>query len=236
MIVAPIKTRLFKKDEDIVAFIRAHIKKLKEGSVVIVTSKIIALAEGRVVHSAGQKEKERLIKSESETALKTKWVWLTVKDGMVMPNAGVDESNADDAIILLPEDCFVAAEKIRKALKKAYGVKKLAVIVTDSRTFPMRSGVTGIALGYAGIKGVRDYRGKKDLFGRVFKFSQTNVADGLASAAVTVMGEGAERQPLAVIEGAPVEFTEKTNRKELLIPLKDDMYLPFLSKLVNKKK
>lgn len=95
----------------------------------------------------------------------------------------------------------------------------------------MRAGVTGIALGYAGFRGVRDYRGKKDLFGRKLKVTMTDVADSLATAATLVMGEGAERQPLAIIEDAPVEFVDGFDRltarkKEVQIAAKDDMYAP----------
>ena len=40
------------------------------------------------------------------------------------------------------------------------------------------------------------------------------------------MGEGGERQPLAIIEDVPVEFVAKINRKEVQISAKDDMYAP----------
>jgi coenzyme F420-0:L-glutamate ligase/coenzyme F420-1:gamma-L-glutamate ligase len=91
--------------------------------------------------------------------------------------------------------------------------------------------VTGVALGYAGMKGLKDYRKKKDLFGRGFKFEQVSVADSLAAAAVITMGEGDECIPLAVIEGAPVDFAERVNPKELRIDLEDDIYLPFFGKI-----
>ncbi len=91
---------------------------------------------------------------------------------------------------------------------------------------PLRAGVVDIALGDAGFKGLRDYRGTKDVFGRKLKFTQTDIADSLATAAVLTMGEGKEQRPLCIIEGAPVEFCEKVNRNELKIALKDDMYRP----------
>ena len=88
----------------------------------------------------------------------------------------------------------------------------------------MRAGVTGLALGYAGFRGAKDYRGKKDIFGRTLKVTMTDVADSLATSATLVMGEGAERQPLCIIEDAPVEFVGRVDRREVLIPAKDDMY------------
>lgn len=231
MLVQAIQTRLFRESEDLVAFIVEHLPSLRNGSVVVVTSKIVALAEGRTVVPDGEDAKDRVIQSESDKAVKTKYVWLTVKDGMVMASAGIDESNADGKMILLPKDSFDSAGMIRTALKKHYGIADLGVIVTDSHTQPLRAGVTGVALGYAGIKGIKDYRGSKDIFGREFRFSQVNVADSLAAAAVFTMGEGDEKKPLAVITDASVEYADTIDRNEVRIPLEDDMYLPFFGDL-----
>jgi coenzyme F420-0:L-glutamate ligase len=225
MNVRAIRTRVFQEGENLEEFIRQHISKLKDGSILAVTSKIVALAEGRTVQVKTPKEKEALIKKESEWALQThpQW-WWTEKDGALLVNAGIDDSNADGKLILLPKDSYKAAAKLRKALARHYKSKKLGVVITDSRISPMRSGVTGLAVGYAGFRGVRDYRGKKDIFGRILRVTMTDIADSLATTAALVMGEGAERQPLAIIEDAPVVFSEKINRTEVLIPAKEDMY------------
>lgn len=236
MIIRPIKTRVFQEGDDLFAFITDYFKKLLEKSVVVVTSKIVALAEKRTAVAKNVQTKEKLIRAESELAIPTKYVWLTVKDGMVMASAGIDESNANGKLILLPKDSFKTARDLRKKLRRKYGVRHLGVLITDSRTIPLRTGVTGVALGYTGFRGVKDYRGKPDIFGRKFKFSRTNVADSLATAAVLVMGEGNERQPLAIVEGAPVEFCDQVNRKELHIDIKEDMYRPLFSKLPKLKR
>ena len=49
-------------------------------------------------------------------------------------------------------------------------------------------------------------------------------ADSLATAATLVMGEGSESQPLAVIEEAPVEWTDAVDRNELKISREQDMF------------
>lgn len=214
-------------------FIQKHIRRPKESSIIAVTSKIVALAEGRTKKEWNEKDKEKLIRRESFAAIKTKYVWLTLKDGMLLPSAGIDESNAAGKLILLPKDSFASAQMIRNALRKKYGLKRLGVVITDSRTMPLRAGVVGVALGYAGFKGLRDYRGTKDLFGRKMIFSTTDVADSLATAAVLLMGEGREQQPLALIEDAPVEWAKRVKRDELHIPLRDDMYQPILSRLIS---
>lgn len=189
MQVRAIKTRVFKEGESLPDFVASHVTRIPEGSVLVITSKVVALAEGRTARASTNAKKAALIKSESTSTIKTKWVWLTIKDGLVMPNAGVDESNANGKIILLPADSFKAATVIRRTLMKRFKLKELGVLITDSRVLPLRAGVTGVALGYAGFKGLRDYRGKKDIFDRPLRMTQTNVADGLAASAVFLMGE-----------------------------------------------
>lgn len=198
------------------------------------SSKIVALAERRTVVIKDSKTKEEAIRAESSFALKTKYVWLTIKDGMILPSAGIDESNANGRLILLPKDSFKSASLIRNKLQKYYRVKNLGIILTDSRTMPLRSGVVGIALGYAGFKGFRDYRGKPDIYGRKLKFSSTDVADSLATVAVFLMGEGDEKQPLALIQDVPVEFCERVNRNELHIDIENDMFKPFFQKMLRR--
>ncbi len=234
MQVKAIKTAVFRENEDLIRFILRYVKKLPEKSILVVTSKIIALSEGRTVELKDEKQKARIIKKESEFAIKTKRAWLTIKDGAVMASAGVDESNAAGKLILLPRNSFVSAEMIRNELMKKFKVQKLGVLVTDSRTFPLRAGIVGMALGYAGFKGIRDYRGTGDIFGRKLKMSRTNVADSLAAAAVLCMGEGKERQPLAILEDAPAVFSQTINPKEILINPKIDLYLPFFRRILRK--
>ncbi len=235
MQVKPIRTRIFRERENLADFVVAHLPKIKEGTVLVVTSKIVALAEGRTT-VMGPKGKAPIIKTESDIAIKTKHTWLTLKDGMFVASAGIDESNADGKLILLPKDSYRSAGALRKELMKRYGVKTLGIILPDSRTMPLRAGAIGVALGYAGIKGLKDYRGTRDMFGRKFVFERAAIVDSIAAAATLVMGEGAERCPLAVVEGAPVEFTDRISRTELLIPLADDMWRPLFGNLRLKPK
>ena len=226
MIIHPIKTSIFQEGENLFQFITNYIKKVKEHSVIVITSKIVALSEKRTAVIETIQTKEQLIQKESEFAIPTRYAWLTIKGGVVMASAGIDESNANGKLILLPKNSFLTARVIRKKLMQKYRVKQLGVLLTDSRSTPLRVGVSGVAVGYAGFRGMKDYRGKKDIFGRTFKFSRTNVADSLATAAVLSMGEGDEQQPLALIEKAPIKFCHIVHPKELYIDIQNDMYRP----------
>lgn len=228
MLITPIKTRVFKEKENLSSFITEEIANVPDNAILVVTSKIVALSEGRTVTAASPAEKERLIRETSKRVWPTKYVTLTLTKGMLMANAGIDESNAHGKLILLPSDSYATAHQLRTDLCSRYNITNLGILITDSRTTPLRAGVTGAALGYAGFRGVRDYRGTNDLFGRPFVFSQTNVADSLATAATLVMGEGDECQPLALIADAPVEFCETVNTDETVINPEDDMYAPLL--------
>ncbi|MDE2038242.1 MAG: coenzyme F420-0:L-glutamate ligase [Patescibacteria group bacterium] len=235
MIITPIRTRIFMEGEPLGPFIRQHVPRLRERSILVVTSKVVALAEKRTASAEAPGGKAGLIKKESDAVIKTKHIHLTLKDGMLMAAAGIDASNADGKLILLPRDSFKAARALRAELMRAYKLKRLGVLITDSRTFPLRAGVIGLTTGFAGFEGVRDYRGMPDIFGRKLAFSRTNVADCLASAAVVEMGEAAEQQPLAVIEGATAAFTgAKMGRRSVSIPIEDDLYRPLLRPLIYK--
>lgn len=231
MKIKAIKTRIFKENENLFNFILESIPKISDGDILVITSKIVSLSENRSVVYTNEKDLDKIIKKESQFAMRTKLVWLTIKDGMVLASAGVDKSNANGKIILLPKDSFNSARVIRKLLLKHFKINNLGIIISDSRTLPLRAGIIGIAVGYVGFKGLRRYKGSKDLFGNVLQFSRTDVADSLATSAVLLMGEGNECQPLAIIKDTPVVFTNKLNKKELYIDPKEDMYQPLFEKI-----
>lgn len=235
MQITPIKTRVFRENEDLLEFIFKYVKKIPDKSILVVTSKIVALSEGRVVEYKSEAQRNSLIKRESDFSMRTKIVWLTIKDSVIMANAGIDDSNGNGKLILLPKDSFVSAQKMRSLLRSRYNIKNLGIIVSDSGLLPFRNGVIGMARGYAGFTGIKNYKNSRDIFGRNFTYSKTNIADSLATAATVCMGEGAERQPLALITNAPVIFTNKINKKELEIDPADDIFYPLLKNIKIKK-
>lgn len=228
MKLTPIHTNVFNEQDNLPAFIQQHIPALKENTVLAVASKLICLWKGLCVDYKSLAQKEQLIRQESQAALKTPLAWLTIKAGMVMTNAGVDESNAHGKLLLLPKDCYAAAQELRAALLERYGVKNLGVLITDSMILPLRAGVVACAVGYAGFKGVRDLRGRPDIFGKKLSVTLVNAADSLASAAALCMGEADEQRPLCVVEAAPVTFVEKVDPREISYPVENDLYTPLL--------
>jgi F420-0:gamma-glutamyl ligase len=80
-------------------------------------------------------------------------------------------------------------------------------------------------LGVAGFRPVKDYRRKKDLFGKVMLITRQAVADDLASAAHLLMGETCERVPIVLIRDAPVEFCEDNDPKSIVISPNQCMFM-----------
>src|SRR3981081_676973 len=90
----------------------------------------------------------------------------TVVGNTLMPNAGIDESNAGDVYVLWPREPQATANKVRNYLCERFGLSHIGVVITDSTTRPLRWGVGGVAIAHSGFREINDYRGKDDLFGR----------------------------------------------------------------------
>lgn len=204
---------------------------LKEKSVVVIASNVVSICEGNVV-KIGERDKEELIKEEAEYHLpphNTYHIILAIKNSIIIPSAGIDESNTNGYYTLWPMDAQKTANKVSAYLKKRFGVKYVGVVIADSKTTPLRWGVTGVAIAHSGFAALNDYTGKPDLFGRKFMYEKANVADALAAYAVVVMGEGAEQTPVAVVEDVPfVEFQDRNPTGEeiemLKISMDEDVY------------
>ncbi len=246
MIVKAIKTRKFLPPKDNLDELLANIKSLKENSVVAITSKVVSICEGRCIPFSENITKDEIAMKEADKYLSREdspggWVLHTIKNNMMIASSGVDESNGANYYILWPKDPNFSAKRIWQVLQKKFKLKNLGIIITDSRLVPLRRGVVGIAISYFGFKPIKDYRGKKDLFGRNFKMETSNMPDSLATTAVLEMGEGSEGKPIVIISDIPnIEFIDKEFKPKTMddafeIPEKEDMFYPFLSNVDWKK-
>ncbi len=239
MKVKAIKTRPFLPPKDDLLFLIKESflnMKLKENSIVVVTSKIVSIWQGRCIKIEKGVSKDALVKGEADffidrDCVPGKVVILTIKDNILIPSSGIDESNANGYYILWPDSPFLCAKKIHQFIKKTYALKKVGVIISDSHTTPLRMGIMGFGLAYWGFNPLRDYRGTKDIFGRELEMTQTNLVDSLSAAAVLLMGEGSEQQPIAIIEDVEdIEFNNVDYAKEnpLIIDKNLDIYAPLV--------
>ena len=149
------------------------------------------------------------------------------KRGLVCINAGIDKSNVKgkDNFALLPENPDESAEKCRTEIRQLTG-KNVAVVICDTYSRPFRRGQVNFAIGLAGIKPFKDYRGKKDLFGLSLKVKNVAVIDEVAAAAELLMGQATEARPVVIFKGlkAFIVFCEKCSMTELRISSEEDLF------------
>ena len=223
MQISPIRThKITGKDKDILAVIDKYVLNMEANSILVVTSKIVSICEGRIqkINPETEKEdKEKLVKEESEYFIDKSenqyGFYLTITQNLLIPTAGIDESNGNGFYILWPKKPYETANKIREHLEKKFGDKNFGVLITDSKTTPLRWGTSGVSIAHSGFDALNDYMGKPDLFNRTMRVTKANIADGLAASAVVAMGEGEEQTPLAIISDLTnVKFTNKNATDE----------------------
>jgi coenzyme F420-0:L-glutamate ligase/coenzyme F420-1:gamma-L-glutamate ligase len=218
---------------------------IEDQDVIAVAQKIFSKAEGRVFQLRDVIPSERarktarivgrspklveLVLQETRKILKASREALLVKDkrGLVCINAGIDKSNVKggDSFALLPVNPDESARACRSKIKQLTG-RNVAVIVCDTYSRPFRRGQVNFAIGLAGIYPFKDYRGKRDLFGRIIRVKRTAVADEVAAAAELLMGQAKEATPVVIFKGLNglVDFCEECSIQELFISQNEDLF------------
>ncbi|MGH8663159.1 MAG: coenzyme F420-0:L-glutamate ligase [Burkholderiales bacterium] len=217
---------------------------LAAADVLVVAQKIVSKAEGRRVPLADVQPSERartlavqaqkdprlmeLVLREAREVLRVKPGVVIVEHrlGFVMANAGIDQSNLAageaESALLLPENPDASAAKLRAALAAASGVD-VGVVINDSFGRAWRNGVTGVAIGVAGVPAVVDLRGRTDRAGRELRVTEIAAADELAAAASLVMGQAGEGLPVVLARGFPYALRE-SSAAELVRPRAQDLF------------
>ena len=191
---------------------------LQAGDILVVKHKIVSKAEGRIVSLDSVKPSKKatanavrnhtdprlveLALREAKRIVRDKHVLITeTEHGFVCANTGVDVSNVDGgrSAVLLPSDPDASAAKIHRALRKQTGLH-IPVIISDSFGRAWREGLCDVAIGLAGMRPSRDYRGKPDDYGHTLHATEQAVADELAAMAGLVTGKSS-RLPACIIRG-----------------------------------
>lgn len=224
-----VKTRLVKAGDNLADVILEALKRqnllVENNDILVLTSKIVAHIEGRLVKLSEIKPSEKAKKLAEKFSLQPEFAELilneaekvyggveravlTLKNGVLTANAGIDNKNAPVGyVVLWPQNAKEVAKKVREEIKRKTG-KAVAVLIVDSGLSPLRKGTVGIALAVAGFKPVEDCRGRRDLYGKELVITHHAVADNLASAAHLLMGESAEKTPIVLVKDAPVIFDD----------------------------
>lgn len=230
---------LIKQGDDIARLLSGKTQ-LKEHDIVVISSTIVSKSEGRIlslndvnVTERAKKIAERnlndprfvqaVLDESEEILLESPFLLVRTRNGSICVNAGIDRSNVEgsDNVLLLPEDPDKSAFELKESIFKLTG-KKVSVIITDTNGRAFRMGQTGAAIGIAGMKATRDWRGTKDLFGRVLEVKNEAIVDEIAGFANILMGEGSGGTPVVITRGLEL-YHESYGLNELLRPEKEDV-------------
>jgi coenzyme F420-0:L-glutamate ligase/coenzyme F420-1:gamma-L-glutamate ligase len=227
--------------DKLLASLRRNRLRLQSGDILIVKHKIVSKSEGRVIDLATIHPSNESIAWAKQYALDPRVIELALREsravirrkngvlitethhGFLCANSGVDVSNVNGGThaLLLPEDPDRSAANLRSALKKCTGIA-LPVIITDSFGRPWREGLTEFVIGIAGMKPLRDDRGRRDSHGYELRASVEAIADELACAAGLVCGK-LNRAPACIVRGFRYDAGNATVR-DLLRPASTDLF------------
>ncbi len=221
--------------------LRKKRKRLQPGDILVVKHKVVSKAEGQLVDLATITPSPESVAWAAQYDLDPRVIELALREGRAVirrkngvlitetrqgflcANSGIDISNLDGGqhALLLPEDPDRSATQIRRDLKRETTLA-IPVIITDSFGRPWREGLTEFAIGVAGMKPLRDYRGRTDPHGYKLKASVEAVADELASAAGLVCGK-LNRAPACIVRGFSYDPGDG-GISELLRPASSDLF------------
>jgi coenzyme F420-0:L-glutamate ligase/coenzyme F420-1:gamma-L-glutamate ligase len=217
---------------------------MEDGDVFVIAQKVISRAEGQLVHLADVEPSSRalqmapiakkdprlveLILRESNEVLRLHEGVLIVEQraGWVCANAGIDRSNVPpgngEVAALLPEDADASARHFAERIRELTG-RTVAVIVNDSHGRAWREGSVGVAIGVAGLRPLKDERGRRDLYGYELQTSVIGWADEIAGAASLLMGQTDEGIPVVLVRGLRYQPAEGS-AQEIIRPRDRDLF------------
>ena len=221
--------------------VRANNWQPRDHDVFAVAQKIVSKAEGRLVSLRQVVPSAEARRRASETGKDPKLVELILREstevvrqgdkliitenhlGLVMANAGIDQSNVEEGcVLLLPQDPDQSARDIKSHMDKAFGAN-IGVTIVDSIGRAWRNGITGHAIGVAGINVLLDLRKSSDLNNRELRVTEVAIGDEIAAAASLLMGQAGEGKPVVLVRGF-TNIQGTASAKALLRPKKQDLF------------
>ncbi len=204
------------KDDDI-ADIICQRTLIEEHDIILIASTIISKAQDRIIDPDKIVPTQQALNISKKNGMDAAFVQAVLDEsdevilespiflvrhhcGNICIDAGIDQSNVADGLLLLPVDPDESAKKLKDDLFRLTG-KKVSVVITDTNGRAFREGQTGFAIGAAGIMTHHDWRGSTDLFDNVLEVANEAVVDEVAGFANCLMGEGNWGMPVVVIRG-----------------------------------
>ena len=221
--------------------LRKHRLSFRAGDILVLKHKVVSKSEGRLVDLEGIHPSPDYVAWAKKYNLDARVIELAVREsrsvirrkngvlitethhGFLCANSGIDVSNVDGGrhALLLPKDPDRSAARLHRDLNNRTG-HAIPVIITDSFGRPWREGLTEYAIGIAGMKPLRDDRGRRDPQGYKLRVSLEAVADELACAAGLMCGK-LNRTPACIVRGFNYD-PGRGRTRDLLRPADTDLF------------
>ncbi len=134
-------------------------------------------------------------------------VLVTLRDGMLWSDSGVDTSNHPPGVYSVPPRGLDAhARRISAGISERTG-RRVAVVVCDTEITPW--GALDVARGAYGIPVVTRRFGMPDSYGKPKFGGADNVANAVCAVAGLVMGQHGEGIPAVLVRGLEYEWSEE---------------------------
>jgi coenzyme F420-0:L-glutamate ligase/coenzyme F420-1:gamma-L-glutamate ligase len=227
--------------EKLMQALKQHKLAFEPGDILVVKHKIVSKAENQIVDLATIEPSDTSLAWAKKYKLDARVIELALREsrdiirskngvlitethhGFICANSGVDVSNVDGGrhALLLPADPDRSARILHQEIKRHTAVA-VPVLITDTFGRPWREGLVDFCIGIAGMKALRDDRGRCDPHGYKLHASLEAVADELAAAAALVCGK-LKRTPACIIRGFPYETADGRGH-DLLRPVATDLF------------
>jgi len=133
-------------------------------------------------------------------------VFLTVRDGQLWSDSGLDSSNHPMGIYSIPPRRLDdVAKRISQEIYEKTG-RRVAVVITDTEVF--FTGSLDFARGSYGIRPVARNFGELDRYGKP-KLGGVDAVVHEVAASALLMGQCAEGIPVVIVRGLKYEFSEE---------------------------
>ena len=222
--------------------------KLEESDVLCIAHKVFSKAEGNLVFLRDVKPSKEAIEIGSQLNKDARKVEVILREsrkvirsfkrdnqsegtmicqhklGFICANSGVDQSNIQEknAVITIPHNPDMSANKIRVFLSKKFGIKKLGVIITDTFGRPWRIGQVNVTIGLSGIPATKKEQGNVDAWGKDLLVTEPAFCDEISAASGLLMQKSA-KSPVILFNGLDWEF-DSSSAQDILRKESEDMF------------
>jgi coenzyme F420-0:L-glutamate ligase/coenzyme F420-1:gamma-L-glutamate ligase len=150
-------------------------------------------------------------------------VFITVRNGFLWSDSGIDTSNHPPNIYSVPPRRLdEVAMRISEEIRRRTGIKA-AVVICDTELFPW--GAMDIARGSYGIEPIKREFGELDMYGKPKFGGIDNTAFSVCSAASLLMGQRAESVPVVIVRGLRYSWSEIGVGKALAEGLPEERFM-----------